>query len=143
MRDYSGRTVITLLLETKTYSFLQVKVIESAIRSYWLGKTSYAGAFMARSTAYQMLFLRSMSKSLDSEYLSRREVFSFNRTFVWGKDSKKHSLSYHGIFSRMYVIYMAELYIFFLVLVIYHERIISLYSGFSEILPVLFSWFYA
>ena len=32
MRDFNGRSINTLLLETKVYKLLQVRVIETAIR---------------------------------------------------------------------------------------------------------------
>ena len=55
-RDFRGRSVITLLLETKVYEFLEVRVIEAAIRTFWLGKTNFSGYFMQQSTAFDMLF---------------------------------------------------------------------------------------
>ena len=45
LRDYQGRSIQTLLIETKVAEYLQVKVIESAIRSLWLGKTNFGESF--------------------------------------------------------------------------------------------------
>ena len=46
IRDYEGRSAMTLLLETKVYKFLQVKPIEEAIKTLWLGKVNFGGKFM-------------------------------------------------------------------------------------------------
>ena len=103
--------MVTLLLQTKVYEFLEVRVIEAAVRSFWLGKTNFSGSFMAQSTAYEMLFNHGLSKKLDSEALSREDTLSFNRSFVPGRDGKAHALSYYGIYSRMIIVYLTELLI--------------------------------
>ena len=46
LRDYEGRSTMTMLLETKVYSFLQVKSIEESIKTLWLGKVNFGGKFM-------------------------------------------------------------------------------------------------
>ena len=46
MRDFRGRSVITLILDTKVYEFLQVKIVEAGIRTFWLGKQSFDGSYM-------------------------------------------------------------------------------------------------
>ena len=46
VRDYQGRSAMTLLIETKVYEYLQVKIIEEAIKTLWLGKVNFGGKFM-------------------------------------------------------------------------------------------------
>lgn len=65
MRDFEGQTVFTLLLETKVYQFLQLRVIESAIRTLWLGKSNYGGKLMQNSISYQTLYSHSKKKKVD------------------------------------------------------------------------------
>ena len=59
-RDYNGRSVLTLLLESKIYELLQVELMEAAVRTMWLGKKNFDGDFMQDSTAYQAIFYQSI-----------------------------------------------------------------------------------
>lgn len=43
LRDYQGRSIMTLFLETQVYEYLQVKSIEEAIKTLWLGKVNIGG----------------------------------------------------------------------------------------------------
>lgn len=109
IRDYKGRSVLQLILETKLYEFLEVRVIEAAVRSFWLGKINFSGSFMSQSTSHEVLFNHSISDLLDSEALSRADTVTFSRQFVPGRDGKPHALSHHGIYSRMVIVYSTEL----------------------------------
>ena len=46
LRDFTGRSAMTLLIESKVYEFFQVQVIEAAIKTLWLGKANFGGKFM-------------------------------------------------------------------------------------------------
>ena len=136
-RDFRGRSVLTLLLETKVYEFLEVRVIEAAVRSFWLGKTNFSGSFMAQSTAYEMLFNHGLAKKLDSEALSREDTVSFNRTFVPGRDGKAHALSYYGIYSRMIIIYQTELLIGIILLSFFQYCLFSSRSSSESVIHIM------
>ena len=45
-RDFTGRSSLHLLLETKVYEIMQIPVIEQVIKSLWLGKQNFGGKFM-------------------------------------------------------------------------------------------------
>ena len=115
LRDYQGRSIRTLLLDTKVYEFLQVKVIEEAIKTLWLGKVNFGGSFLRQSSAYKILFINDFSDRLDFEAMDRRRVLSCSRVYGSSSDNS-HPLSYHAVFSRMSTLYLIEISVFAIVL---------------------------
>ena len=109
---------MTLLLETKAYEFLQVKVIEEAVKSLWLGKVNFGGSFLRQSTAYKTLFLNQFSDKLDFEAMDRKSVLSCRRKVGLASDNA-HPLSYHAVFSRMRILYLIEISVFATVLMLF------------------------
>ena len=107
MRDFNGRSINTLLLETKVYKLLQVRVIETAIRQNLRGKHNFNRSFMSSSTSYQLICKKSVRK-VDTEERYRSQSLSFNR-----KDPdariRAHPFSYRSVFSRMAIIYVFEI----------------------------------
>ena len=67
---------------------------------------------MDHSMAYQILFRHSVHKRVDQEALSRSDALTFERPFNDVRDSKRHGLSYDGVFGRMVVIYTTEIFIY-------------------------------
>ena len=105
LRDFTGRSTIHLLLETKVYEIMQISAIEQVIKSLWLGKQNFGGQFMEESTAYQIIFSQGSSSRFDSEAIGRSNTVSFKRKIKVVNANNTHPLSYHGVFSRMYVLY--------------------------------------
>ena len=116
LRDYQGRSIRTLLLDLKVYEFLQVKVIEEAIKSLYLGKVNFGGSFFRQSSAHKTLFITNFSDKLDFEAMDRGSMLSCTRRYGTSNDNA-HPLSYHAVFSRMYTLYLTEICVFALVLV--------------------------
>lgn len=133
-RNMDGENVLALLLKTKPYSFLQVKAVEEAVRIIWRSNINFSNSFLEESTAYRTLFIQKRSKQDDKEALGRSQVLSFNR-----KDSlrtkKPHGLSYLGIFSRMAVIYQADVFFAAAILIYYQYLVIDTYSIFTTVIP--------
>ena len=114
LRFFTGETLASLLHDTKVYTFLQTRNIESAIRIFWNGKGSYDGAFMDQSTAYQTLFVNELGERLDTEVLGRKNALSFTR-----KRGDPHNFCYHGLVSRMKLVLQTELLTYVVTFLVY------------------------
>ena len=62
---------------------------------------------------------------------------SFDRKPNYARDVNRHGLSYEGIFTRMIVIYQAEIFIFCVLLAYFMYLIVSLNAETTKYFPVL------
>lgn len=125
------------MLSTRPYEFLQVKGTEQAVRLLWHGKANFTASFMSQSTAFKYLFVHSTDKRSDSEALERSEALTFNRNANGSQVIKMHGLSYQGLFTRMSIIYQAEVFISIAILVAFTYQVVGLYTLFVPIFPNL------
>ena len=139
LRDYCGRTAITLLRETRAYRYLQVKVIEEAVKSLWLGKVNFGASFMRQSTAYKTLFVNKNSSKLDFEAMNRSNVLSCRRKIGLASDNA-HPLSYQAVFHRMIILYLIEISVFTTVLLLFQTFDLLCMLEFLPIQPIVVKW---
>lgn len=116
-----------MILDSKVYEYMEVRVIEQAIRLAWFGKQNFDGKFFETSTGYKFLFEYSIGQKEDFESKMRPDVYAFNRKVMSSEKYNPHAVSYTGFFTRMKVLYNFELFILFMLISIYHMILIMLY----------------